>query len=65
MRDPKKVVDEIEALKRDHDVGFFILADEEPTINKKKFLAFCEELIASRGEHSLGNQHSGDGYPAR
>jgi anaerobic magnesium-protoporphyrin IX monomethyl ester cyclase len=45
IRDPKKVVDEIEALKRDHDVGFFILADEEPTINKKKFLEFCEELI--------------------
>lgn len=45
IRDPKKVVDEIEMLKRDHDVGFFILADEEPTINKKKFVAFCEELI--------------------
>ena len=25
---------------------FFIPADEEPTINKKKFVAFCEELIA-------------------
>ncbi len=46
VRDPKKVVDEIEKLKRDHDVGFFILADEEPTINRKKFVAFCEELIA-------------------
>ena len=46
IRDPKKVVDEIEALQRDHQVGFFILADEEPTINKKKFVAFCEELIA-------------------
>lgn len=46
VRDPKKVVDEIEALVRDHDVGFFILADEEPTINRKKFVQFCEELIA-------------------
>jgi len=45
IRDPKKVVDEIEGLIRDHDIGFFILADEEPTINKKKFVAFCEELI--------------------
>ena len=45
IRDPKRVVDEIEDLIRDHDVGFFILADEEPTINKKKFVAFCEELI--------------------
>jgi anaerobic magnesium-protoporphyrin IX monomethyl ester cyclase len=46
VRDPKKVVDEIESLVNDHGVGFFILADEEPTINKKKFVEFCEELIA-------------------
>ena len=45
VRDPKKVVDEIERLVNDHGVGFFILADEEPTINKKKFVEFCEELI--------------------
>lgn len=46
VRDPIAVVDEIEALVRDHQVGFFILADEEPTIHRKKFIAFCEELIA-------------------
>lgn len=46
VRDPKKVVDEIERLVNDHQVGFFILADEEPTINRKKFIEFCEELIA-------------------
>ena len=46
IRNPKKVVDEIEKLVNDHQVGFFILADEEPTINRKKFIAFCEELIA-------------------
>jgi anaerobic magnesium-protoporphyrin IX monomethyl ester cyclase len=45
IRDPKKVVDEIETLVRDHQVGFFILADEEPTIHRKKFIQFCEELI--------------------
>jgi anaerobic magnesium-protoporphyrin IX monomethyl ester cyclase len=45
IRDPKKVVDEIEDLVRNHEVGFFILADEEPTINRKKFIAFCEALI--------------------
>ena len=45
-RDPKKFVDEIEMLVKEHQVGFFILADEEPTINKKKFVALCEELIA-------------------
>jgi anaerobic magnesium-protoporphyrin IX monomethyl ester cyclase len=46
VRDPKAVVDEIERLVNDHGVGFFILADEEPTINKRKFTEFCEELIA-------------------
>ncbi len=46
VRDPKKVVDEIEDLVENHGVGFFILADEEPTINRKKFVEFCEELIA-------------------
>ncbi len=46
IRDPKKVVDEIEQLYTKYDVRFFILADEEPTINRKKFVAFCEELIA-------------------
>ncbi|NOK60861.1 MAG: magnesium-protoporphyrin IX monomethyl ester anaerobic oxidative cyclase [Chloroflexi bacterium AL-W] len=49
-RDPKKFVDEIETLVKEHKVGFFILADEEPTINKKKFVALCEELI----ERDLG-----------
>lgn len=48
VRDPKKVVDEIETLVRDHGVGFFILADEEPTIHRKKFVQFCEELIARK-----------------
>ncbi|HZF77159.1 MAG TPA: magnesium-protoporphyrin IX monomethyl ester anaerobic oxidative cyclase [Acetobacteraceae bacterium] len=45
VRDPKAVVDEIEELVEKHGVGFFILADEEPTIHKKKFVEFCEELI--------------------
>ncbi|MCL6606598.1 MAG: magnesium-protoporphyrin IX monomethyl ester anaerobic oxidative cyclase [Geminicoccaceae bacterium] len=45
VRDPIKVVDEIETLVREHQVGFFILADEEPTIHRKKFIAFCEELV--------------------
>ncbi|MEM8554751.1 MAG: cobalamin-dependent protein, partial [Pseudomonadota bacterium] len=45
VRDPLKVVDEIENLVETQGVGFFILADEEPTINRKKFIQFCEELI--------------------
>jgi anaerobic magnesium-protoporphyrin IX monomethyl ester cyclase len=45
VREPKAVADEIEDLVTNHKVGFFILADEEPTINKKKFVEFCQELI--------------------
>ena len=45
VRDPKKFVDEVEVLVREHKVGFFILADEEPTIHRKKFIRLCQELI--------------------
>jgi len=51
-RSPKHFVDEIETLVKEHGVGFFILADEEPTINRQKFIAMCEELI----ERDLGVQ---------
>ncbi len=44
-RSPKLFVDEIERLVKDYNVGFFILADEEPTINKPRFVALCHELI--------------------
>ena len=44
-RSPKNFVDEIERLVNDHDIGFFILADEEPTIHKQKFVELCQELI--------------------
>ena len=44
-RSPKNFVDEIELLVKEYKVGFFILADEEPTINKSRFVALCHELI--------------------
>jgi anaerobic magnesium-protoporphyrin IX monomethyl ester cyclase len=44
-RSPKLFVDEIEHLVKEYKVGFFILADEEPTITKPRFLALCNELI--------------------
>lgn len=44
-RTPAKFVDEIEELVKEYKVGFFILADEEPTIAKPRFLALCNELI--------------------
>jgi anaerobic magnesium-protoporphyrin IX monomethyl ester cyclase len=49
-RSPKNFVDEIEMLVKEYNVGFFILADEEPTINKSRFIALCNELI----ERDLG-----------
>ena len=44
-RSPKHFVDEIETLVKEHRIVFFILADEEPTINKSRFIALCNELI--------------------
>jgi anaerobic magnesium-protoporphyrin IX monomethyl ester cyclase len=44
-RNPKLFVDEIEYLVKEHNVGFFILADEEPTISKARFVTLCEELV--------------------
>jgi anaerobic magnesium-protoporphyrin IX monomethyl ester cyclase len=49
-RSPKDFVDEIETLVKEYNVGFFILADEEPTINKSRFIALCNELV----ERDLG-----------
>ncbi|MBK1640911.1 magnesium-protoporphyrin IX monomethyl ester anaerobic oxidative cyclase [Chromatium okenii] len=45
VRSPKRMVDEIEELVKVHKIGFFILADEEPMINKNMFVEFCQELI--------------------
>ncbi len=44
-RTPERFVDEIETLVKQFNVGFFILADEEPTINQKKFVALCKAMI--------------------
>jgi anaerobic magnesium-protoporphyrin IX monomethyl ester cyclase len=44
-RKPQQFVDEIEYLVKEHNVGFFILADEEPTISKARFVKLCEELV--------------------
>ncbi|MCW2277051.1 magnesium-protoporphyrin IX monomethyl ester anaerobic oxidative cyclase [Heliophilum fasciatum] len=45
LRSPKNFVDEVETLVKDYKVGFYILADEEPTINRDKFIAMCQEMI--------------------
>ena len=49
-RKPKLFVDEIEYLVKEHKIGFFILADEEPTISKARFVSLCKELV----ERNLG-----------
>ena len=45
VRDPNAFVDEVERLVNEFKVGFMILADEEPTIHRKKFIAMCQALI--------------------
>jgi anaerobic magnesium-protoporphyrin IX monomethyl ester cyclase len=65
IRDPKKVVDEIETLVRDHQVGFFILADEEPTIHRKKFIAVLRRADRAQPARAVGHQHPRDRHPAR
>ncbi|SAI66706.1 magnesium-protoporphyrin IX monomethyl ester anaerobic oxidative cyclase [Bordetella ansorpii] len=45
-RSPKLVVDEIEALHREHGIAFITLADENPTSSKKMWRAFLEELAS-------------------
>ncbi|MCK7475740.1 MAG: hypothetical protein MZV49_24775 [Rhodopseudomonas palustris] len=42
-----------------HQVGFFILADEEPTINRKKFIAVLRGVDRPRParEGAVGHQH--------
>ena len=59
VRDPKKVVDEIEKLVNEHGVGFFILADEEPTINRKKFIRVLRGADRARParQGEVGHQH--------
>ncbi len=43
-RDPMKVADEIEFLRRRHDVRFITLADENPTTRSEVWTRFLEEL---------------------
>src|SRR5205085_7779736 len=43
-RDPVKVVDEIEFLRRTHDVRFITLADENPTTRRDVWAQFLQEL---------------------
>ena len=46
MTEPMIDAEEIrQQLVQEFGVGFMILADEEPTINRKKFIALCQELI--------------------
>ena len=45
VREPSAFVDEVERIVQEFKVGFMILADEEPTIHRKKFIAMCQELI--------------------
>jgi anaerobic magnesium-protoporphyrin IX monomethyl ester cyclase len=65
VRDPKKMVDEIEELVKVHGVGFFILADEEPTINQGQVHRVLPGADRPRPGHPVGHQHPRHGRHAR
>jgi radical SAM superfamily enzyme YgiQ (UPF0313 family) len=45
MRDPVRLVDEMELMKRRYDVTGFTFMDSTFVVNRKQTLAFCRELI--------------------
>ena len=48
LRDPVKVVDEIEGLHRTQGITFFSIADENPTTRKDVWRRFLEEMTARK-----------------
>lgn len=45
LRDPMKVVDEIERLYRDHGLNYFGFLDDNLTFKKSHILAICNEIV--------------------
>ncbi len=60
-RDPQKFAAEIAWLHRVHGVELINLADENPTVNKALWRAFCEAMIAENVPVSIiGSTRTGD-----
>ena len=60
-RDPQKFAAEIAWLHRVHGVELINLADENPTVNKAAWRAFCEAMIAENVPVSIiGSTRTGD-----
>lgn len=60
-RDPVKVVDEIEWLRRTHDVRFVTLADENPTTDRTLWKRFLQELADRKlGVHFFATLRAAD-----
>lgn len=45
LRDPMKVVDEMEMLYRDHDLNYFGFLDDNLTLKKSHVMAICNEIV--------------------
>ncbi len=45
LRDPSKVVDEMESLYRNHGMNYFGFVDDNLTLNKSHILSICNEII--------------------
>ena len=60
-RDPRKFAAEIARLHREQGVELVNLADENPTVNKASWRAFCEAMIAERVPVTIiGSTRAGD-----
>lgn len=60
-RDPRRFAAEIARLHREHGVELVNLADENPTVNKAAWRAFCEAMIAEDVPVTLiGSTRAGD-----
>lgn len=47
-RDPRRFAAEIGRLHREHGIELVNLADENPTVNRETWKAFCEAMVAER-----------------
>jgi radical SAM superfamily enzyme YgiQ (UPF0313 family) len=52
LKTPKLIVEQMRALKKEYNVPIFDLIHDMFTVNRKKVLEFCDEIIASGEEFS-------------
>jgi anaerobic magnesium-protoporphyrin IX monomethyl ester cyclase len=53
-RDPARVVQEMDGLRREHGVGWIEVEDEQPLVDRARFVELCERLASLPGELPWG-----------